>query len=389
MLKNCLFIVVIGLLSACSSTMSVPKGNLTQASIVKNLTIVSKSPRTPRIRGGRGFDHGVNKPKKNVQHIVSARLAGSTKIKSVILNGKSIILGKNGEFKAQVYLDDDLTKTLILKIIFYNNTEETFKIDVLSPIYDIPVVTHKLYDTNFFAVVIGVNNYKVLPKLNTPVADAKRIESILKNRYGFKDTKILLDDDATRGNIIDSIEIMSSKLSKNDSLIIFYSGHGVTKSGNYYWQPVDAKEASVSSWIMANSITSIINSSKSNNILIIADSCYAGAWNGVKGYFKEYAYPSTDMLLKAKHFKKSRKLLASGGNEPVEDGMKKHSVFATSLINALSRINKKAFTAKELFSRIQEPVYTNTAIHQIPVYQSIKGTSDDMQGDFVFVKREK
>ncbi|MBI3397674.1 MAG: caspase family protein, partial [Deltaproteobacteria bacterium] len=48
---------------------------------------------------------------------------------------------------------------------------------------------------NYHALIIGSNNYKYLPKLKTAIADAKAVEDILKNKYGFK-TKLLID--ATR-----------------------------------------------------------------------------------------------------------------------------------------------------------------------------------------------
>ena len=56
--------------------------------------------------------------------------------------------------------------------------------------------------TNYYAIVIGNNNYRHLPKLKTAVTDATEVEKILKSLYGFK-TKLLLN--ATRKEILSTI----------------------------------------------------------------------------------------------------------------------------------------------------------------------------------------
>ena len=83
--------------------------------------------------------------------------------------------------------------------------------------------------------------------------------------------------------------------------------------------------------------------------------------------------------------KRSRTLMASGGNEPVADsGGGDHSVFAAVLLNALSSSEDKVFTAEELFySHIKESVAGNA--DQTPEYSVIRNSGHD-GGDFLFVK---
>jgi hypothetical protein len=84
--------------------------------------------------------------------------------------------------------------------------------------------------------------------------------------------------------------------------------------------------------------------------------------------------------------KRCRVLLASGGNEPVADsGYGKNSVFAQAFIEGLTDMDKKVFTASELFySHIREQVAGNA--EQVPEYNIIRN-SGHSGGDFVFVRR--
>ncbi|MBI5749279.1 MAG: caspase family protein [Nitrospinae bacterium] len=131
-----------------------------------------------------------------------------------------------------------------------------------------------LLNAKYHAIIIGNNNYKYITKLKTAIADAKSVDEILKNQYGFQ-TKLLID--ATRGDILDTLNDFR-KIGKNDNLLIYYAGHGVFEKevGKAYWLPVDAKSDSPSNWIIADDITSSIKRITSRHILIVSDSCYSG-----------------------------------------------------------------------------------------------------------------
>ena len=83
--------------------------------------------------------------------------------------------------------------------------------------------------------------------------------------------------------------------------------------------------------------------------------------------------------------KTSRTLMASGGNEPVSDsGGSGHSVFADTLLTALSEPENKVFTAEELYSKVR--VLVGGRSEQTPEYNRIRKSGDE-GGDFVFIKR--
>ena len=87
-----------------------------------------------------------------------------------------------------------------------------------------------------------------MPKLETPVADAKAISQILSSKYGFKVTTLL---NANRYDILSELNKMREKVTEKDNLLIYYAGHGeldkVNQRGN--WLPVDAEPDSTANWI--------------------------------------------------------------------------------------------------------------------------------------------
>src|SRR5579859_1557604 len=106
---------------------------------------------------------------------------------------------------------------------------------------------------SYYALVIGINSYRDFPTLKTPHSDATEVARALKNRYGFV-TNLLLD--ATRDQIIGALDQYISQLHEEDSLLIYFAGHGWKdkSAGDAYWIPVDGQKNTRSRWITAADI---------------------------------------------------------------------------------------------------------------------------------------
>ncbi|MBI3814491.1 MAG: caspase family protein, partial [Nitrospinae bacterium] len=238
-----------------------------------------------------------------------------------------------------------------------------------------------LLNTKYHAIIIGNNSYKNLPKLKTAVADAKEVERVLKTQYGFE-TKLLLD--ATRNEILTTVNDFRKRLGSKDNLLIYYAGHGEfdKTADRAYWLPVNAQRDDPVDWISATDITDNIKRIASAHILIISDSCYSGTLTrAAAGDLSTKG--ERDEFVKKMMERRSRTLMASGGNEPVADeGGSGHSVFADSLLRALKEADKGIFTAEELFhGRVKSSVAGKS--DQVPEYNDIKNSGHD-GGDFVF-----
>ena len=108
-----------------------------------------------------------------------------------------------------------------------------------------------------YALVVGNNAYRNVPPLKTAVNDARAVEAILREQYGFR-TKLLLD--ATRQQIINALNSYRRELDAESSLLVYYAGHGVNDKeiDRAYWLPVDAERDDNANWISADDITSNI-----------------------------------------------------------------------------------------------------------------------------------
>jgi len=240
----------------------------------------------------------------------------------------------------------------------------------------------------YYALVIGIANYpKPMPKLITPVSDANEVEKILRVSYGFK-TQLL--PDATRDQILTALDHDKHTLSENDSLLIYYAGHGFydKSEDQAYWAPVDAGQDTYARWITATEITSKARAIPARHVLVISDSCYSGK---LARDFDPSAGPgdARDPFIIRMLQGKSRDLMSSGGNEPVSDsdvaGLGNHSVFANALIRGLKEIAFSRFAASELFDQYVK-VQVPGRSRQMPEYTAIRDSGHE-DGDFVFLRK--
>ncbi|MBI5854112.1 MAG: caspase family protein, partial [Nitrospirae bacterium] len=83
---------------------------------------------------------------------------------------------------------------------------------------------------DYWALIIGIDQYQQpnVPKLQSAVRDAQAVREVLVQRYGFARDKIIevINGQATRKNIEDSLYQLRKKAGKDDSVFIYYAGHG-------------------------------------------------------------------------------------------------------------------------------------------------------------------
>ncbi len=240
---------------------------------------------------------------------------------------------------------------------------------------------------SYYALIIGIDDYAApLPKLLTPVNDARAIDQLLREKYGFQ-VQLLVNADATRKAILNAINKYRNTLAANDNLLIYYAGHGLLDAGVAYWLPSGADPGDSSGWVSAEDVTHGIRALTAGHVLVISDSCYSGGLAQAGQRFVAPAQPTAEqnVYLEKMLHQRSRTLMASGGNEPVADaGTNGHSVFAYPLLEGLEHPDKVSFTAQHLFEEsVRVRVGGNT--RQTPLYTPIADSGHD-GGDFVFVR---
>ena len=235
---------------------------------------------------------------------------------------------------------------------------------------------------NYYALVIGNNDYRNIPKLKTAVKDARAVAKLLGEKYNFT---VTLLENATRSDIFLAFSKLLRELRASDNLLIYYAGHGNmdTQTQRGYWLPVNAQRSNKANWVANEDITSELKAITAKHVLIVADSCYSGTLTrsldmgamrvgGLKEWVRRMAQ------------RRSRTVLTSGGLEPVLDaGGGGHSVFARAFLTALEE-NDTIIDMDSLYETIRRRVILNAV--QTPLYSDIRFAGHD-DGDFIFVPR--
>ena len=99
-----------------------------------------------------------------------------------------------------------------------------------------------------YALIVGIGQYQYgdiygLRDIKTAVPDAKAIRNLLVTGYDFIDdtthTKMLLNEEATRKNIINNIGRLAGTADDNDRFVFYFAGHGSNDSSEEYLLPYD------------------------------------------------------------------------------------------------------------------------------------------------------
>ncbi len=230
---------------------------------------------------------------------------------------------------------------------------------------------------DYYALVIGNNDYQQLSPLRTAINDARAVSTLLEVEYGFN---VKLLENATRVDIVKSISTLRSQVGNQDNLLIYYAGHGhLDEAANEgYWLPIDASRDDPSNWVTTDQIVGQIRGMQAKHVMVVADSCFSGTMT--RAIKIEQRTPDyLQRIVKTK----SRTVLTSGGLEPIMDsGGGSHSVFAEAFITLLAG-NTEILDASQLFSQLRPKVMVNS--DQTPEYGDIRKAGHD-GGDFLFVR---
>jgi formylglycine-generating enzyme required for sulfatase activity len=232
-----------------------------------------------------------------------------------------------------------------------------------------------------YLVLIAIDRYKYWQPLQNPVKDAKEIKVILTSRYHIDNVTELYNERATKKAIIKLFRNLQDALQPDDSLLIFYSGHGHLDklSKNGFWIPMDGgKDKDIMErWIPNSVLKGIIRGMKSKHILIIADSCFSG--DLLQTYKGESPEIHNGYFKKAYSFR-CRQALTSGSREFVPD----NSEFARQLKLALTDNTNSHLDTLMLYNQIRLGMRQT-----IPLCGEINGTDHQLGASFLFFLRTK
>jgi len=133
------------------------------------------------------------------------------------------------------------------------------------------------------AIIIGIQNYKLIPKAEYADQDAQVFYDYASRALGIKheNIKLLLDDDADVSGILTAFqEWLPLKVRKGKTdIYVFYSGHGLPGADgkSLYFLPVGTNKNLVAkTGISQREIVDALKSAQAKSVTMFIDSCYSG-----------------------------------------------------------------------------------------------------------------
>jgi hypothetical protein len=318
---------------------------------------------------------------------------------SLMVNENRIDLEDNGVFSTSIQMEAAETMVSVVAVDHDGQRSEMQFVLVSpsvpnaneAPLRATPALLSALPDLakeRFYALVVGNNEYRHLPNLETTAADAKAISGILEAKYGFT-VRMLLN--ATRYGFLSALNEFRGQLTEHDNLLIYYAGHGEIDRANQrgHWLPVDADMNNTANWISNIAITDILNTMSAKHVMIIADSCYSGTLTrtALARLDAGMSSEARQKWIQALATKRARVVLTSGGVAPVLDGAGgQHSVFTQIILDVLAN-NHDILEGSRLYEQVAARMAyaaNQYRFEQIPQYAPIKYAGHEA-GDFLFV----
>lgn len=232
---------------------------------------------------------------------------------------------------------------------------------------------------------IGIDNYRHWQKLDNAVSDAVGIQNALVEKAGFTPAiEPLLEEEATKSAIMSFVQDrLHQALEPDDRLVLFFAGHGHTRSNRVgdqevetgYLVPVDAPVGTEEEWSSYISIKEFLDAANllpARHVLVILDACHSGFALGQSIRKTRGAKTYEDVLTS----KISRRVITSAQRDQLasDNGpLPKHSLFTGSLVDGLAwgKIDMDGnglVTSSEIGLYLQQVVGQSTNSRQTPDY---------------------
>lgn len=218
-------------------------------------------------------------------------------------------------------------------------------------------------------MVIGIDQYRRWGRLKNAVNDARGVTSLF-HELGFEELVPPLLNDAATGVALRKLVVtdLKRKLREDDSLVLFFAGHGYTETTTLQGTPVrvgyiipvdgDAPGGDAGTWLELESWLKDVARLPPRHILVVLDSCHSGMALELSRTRGASPAPYEQLLAR-----RSRRVITSAQDhqQALDDGpAPDHSLFTGLLIQALhgdiATDDRVAVTGAELAIYLQRRV---------------------------------
>ncbi|MBL4756030.1 MAG: caspase family protein, partial [Flavobacteriales bacterium] len=230
------------------------------------------------------------------------------------------------------------------------------------------------------ALVIGISDYKTIPKLDNTVNDARGIADALSS-IGFQVTTVL---EGSSKQLRDAVDEFSFRSEAADLALIYYAGHGVEVQGENFLIPVDAdvksnKDIQRQGLSLKELLASVEHARKMR--IVILDSCRDNPFgDGLDQAVLQATATTVEQtrgvgnrgLAKPSPDRGTLVAFAARDGERALDGSGSNSPFALALMENMVKPNLEISL---MFRQVRDHVLKSTQNQQEPhTYGSLSGT---------------
>lgn len=134
-----------------------------------------------------------------------------------------------------------------------------------------------------YVLSIGVSDYSRADlRLRFAAKDASDVAALLlaqrRGLYRDVESRVLVNQRATKGNILDGLEWIQRQTTSKDVAIVFLAGHGIVEpsTGSYYFLPHDADPGAVKRTMVPDSDIRSTLANIAGKTLFFIDTCHSG-----------------------------------------------------------------------------------------------------------------
>jgi WD40 repeat protein len=189
----------------------------------------------------------------------------------------------------------DIALSLVASSGGVESTPSTVRLKYEGAKQPTPAQVQQASTVSLYALVVGVGKFKEakIDSLAWAGKDARDFAAALQAQQGKLyrkvEVKLLADEDAESGAILDGLTWLQRQVSQGDVGVVFLAGHGVTApSGDYYYVPYNARVENIAGVMLPTRGSSVPDTEISHtlkqlagNALFFFDTCHAGQATGV------------------------------------------------------------------------------------------------------------
>ena len=242
-----------------------------------------------------------------------------------------------------------------------------------------------------YALIIAIAEYEgvnALPSIVTK--DACDVASILTAEkycgYEESNVKILLNSEATLSNIRNEIIKIAQKATLDDSVFIYFSGHGYNKSDatnpDCSLVPVDFDKPD-GGMLSATELSDLLSNISSERLLFIIDACHSAGVATIKNFSANGTLGFSDKSLEKLSQGRGKVLIASSRDSETSIILPgdKNSLFTKHFLSALKgdagSSNEDVVRVFDIFSYLEKTVSVEAATRNHPQHPVFKSNMEN------------